>query len=154
MRDKWLFSNGQDLGSLDSTGVVSEHVFDMEQVSATDTSEIVTDDYVEAWFCFSILTCTQTSGDEGIDVELRECDNADMTTGTPRYLGVIKLIEAELVAGNKFAIKVSKAMTQRYLGAWYKAINSSLNLATTIDCWIHTGPLTENDAIQKIPSRS
>lgn len=150
MRDKYVFSNGQDLGSLDSTGVVSEHVFDME-LDALSGNTIIENDQVEGWFCFKILTTTNTGGNDGLDIELRESDAAAMTT--PRYLGTIKLLQAELVAGAVYAIKVQKQLALKFLGAWFKAINTSLNGVTTVDCFIHTGPLSPNDSIQKVPGR-
>lgn len=152
MRENFMFSNGQDLGSLASSGVVCTNPFDLE-LDTLAGNTIIENDQIEAWFCVKILTCTQASGDSGLDIELRENDNADMTTGTPRYLGIIRLIEAELVAGNVYSIKVHKQLSMSFLGAWYKAVNESLDGATTIDCWMHTGPMSPNDSIQKVPSR-
>ena len=152
MREKYLFSDGQDLGSLDSTGVVSTNVLDLE-LDALAGNTIIENDQITGWFCFKILATTNTGGGEGLDIELRENDNSDMTTGTPRYLGTIKLVQAEIAAGNVYAIKVLKSLTMKFLGTWYKAVNSSLNGATTVDCWMHTGPMSPNEAIQKVPSR-
>jgi hypothetical protein len=151
MRDKFVFSDSQNLGSLDSTGVVSTNVFDME-TEKSGGSTIITDDQVEAYLNFVILSTTNTGGDNGLDIELRANDNSDMTTGTPEYLGTIKLLQSELVAGAKISIKVLKSLSQQYLGAWFKAVNASMNGATYVDCWMSPYPLSENDAIQKVPS--
>jgi len=138
MRDKFIFSDGQDLGSLASTGVKSTDWYDLEYDDAGVL--IKADMMVECWVHISILTCTQTSGNEGLHIWVVESDATALTT--PRYLGGIWLLEAEMVAGNKYNIGISKQCTLRYMGIWYAAASTTMNLATTVDAWMDDSPIT------------
>lgn len=145
MRDKFQFSDGQDLGALASSGVKSTDWWNLEQ-------DVTVDQYIEGWIHIIILTCTQDSGDSGLDILLASSDNTDLTTGA-QYLGGIRLIETELVAGNQFCFGVAKGALNTYLGMWYAAVSESLNNATTLDAYFQSGPLTSPGAeIQKRPS--
>lgn len=145
MRDKFVFSNGQDLGSLNTTGVISDYYWDLEE-------DVTVDQYIEGWINIIILTCTQTSGNEGIDIRLQNSDNTDCDTSA-RHLGGIRLVEAELVAGNQFSFGFAKGSLLKYVGMWYEAVSSTLNLATTLDVWFALGPITSPGAeIQKRPT--
>jgi len=138
MRDKFDFCNGQDLGSLANTGVKSENYYDLEY---DDNGVLIKADMmVECWVHFNILTCTQTSANEGLIIWVVESAATALTT--PRYLGGITLLEAELVAGNMYSIGVSKQCTLRYMGLWMAAHTSSLDNATTIDAWMDGSPST------------
>lgn len=151
MRDQQVFSNGQDLSTLDSTGVVSTNVFDME-LTGSGGDTIIEDDQVVGWMIFLILATTNTAGDEGMDIALRGSDNANMSA-SPEYFGSIQILQAEIVAGAAYCVKVTKSMTKKFLGAWFKATSTSLDGATTVDCFMHIAAETPNDAIQKLPSR-
>lgn len=145
MRDKFIFSNGQDLGSLNSTGVKSTDWWDLEEDASVDQ-------YLEGWIHFIILTCTQTSGDSGLEILLATSDNTDLTTSA-QWLAGLKLTEAELVAGNEFCFGFAKGNLKTYVGMWYQAVNESLDGATTIDAYFALGPLTSpGNEIQKRPS--
>jgi len=138
MRDKFIFSNAQDLGSLANTGVKSTDWYDLEY----DDSDVLikADMMVECWVHINILTCTQTSGNEGLFIWVVESAATALTS--PRHLGGILLLEAELVAGNMYNIGVSKQCTLRYMGIWYQAHTSTMNNATTIDAWMDDSPST------------
>ena len=151
MRDKYVFSNGQALSTLDSTGVVSSNVFDME-LDASGGNTILTDDQVEVFFNVQVLSSTNTAGDEGMDVELRMGDNSDMTTGGV-VIASMHLAQADIAAGTIRSIKVLKSLAYKFLGAWFKATNTSLDNATGVDCWLSDVPDgSPNDSIQKVPS--
>lgn len=145
MRDKFMFSNAQDLGSLASSGVKSTDWWDLEEDASVDQ-------YVEGWIHILILTCTQTSGDSGLDCLLVSSDSTNLSS-TPTFLGGIRIIETELVAGNKFCFGFAKGALKTYLGMWYAAVSETLDNATTIDAFFTTGPLTSPGAeIQKRPT--
>jgi len=151
MRDRWLFSNGQDLSTLASSGVISTDVFDLELDAASNSNTIIEDDFIEGYLNFQILASTNTGAAEGLEISLIASDAAGGTT--PEYLGVIRLLQAEIAAGIKRSIKVSKQLSKKFLGVWYAAVDNALDNATTVDCWFSSVPIADNEDIQKIPSR-
>ena len=147
-----VFSDAQALTTLDSTGEVSDNVFDMEIDS--DSNAIITNDQVVGVLNITIPALAgQIAGDEGLTIQLLSNDNADMTTGTEVELGTAHASQAELVAGCVKNIEVTKAMTQKFLGVWYKATSTTLTTGQTVDAHWSIAPLTENDKLQKVPSR-
>lgn len=152
MREKEIFSNGQALGALDSTGVVSTNVFDLE-LDGAGGNTIIENDQIEVVLNVKILSTTNTSGTQGLDVVLRGSDNANMST-TPEQLGAIHFTQGEIVAGAIRSIKVLKTLATKFLGVFFLATNTSLDNLTSVDCWI--SPLPDgspNEDIQKVPSR-
>jgi len=149
MYDKFIFSNSQALATLDSTGVISSNYLDMEY----DDSNVLikADQMVECWLNVLIVATTNTGGDEGMMFQLIA---SDATAGTsPEYLGIIRLLQAEIVAGYKFSIGVSKKCTKRYLSVWNIAVNTSLNGATAVDSQISVAPWSSpNKRIQQKPA--
>jgi len=151
MREKDIFSDGQALGALNSTGVVCTNPFDMELDGAAG-NVILTDDQIEAVLNVAVLSSTNAAGTQGMDVEIRSSDNNDMTTGAI-VLASLHLTKAEIVAGTRKSIKVLASLTQKFLGVWYKATDTSLDNLTSVDCWLSAVPDgSPNEDIQKIPS--
>jgi hypothetical protein len=142
MLEKFRFSNGQDLAALDSTGVISTNIWDIEE-------NAVTDGQLTGWINGRILATTNTGGDEGLEIEVRTSDATN--GGSPRYLGGIKLLQAEIVAGKRFSIGINKAALLKYIMIWYKAVNTSLDNATTVDVDFEMQQQSELN-IQKKPS--
>lgn len=139
MRDKFVFSDGQDLSACDSTGKISTNWYDLEY----DDSDVLikTAMMVECWLHIHILTCTQTLANEGWIARLIE--SASTNGSSPRYLGGIILLEAEMVAGNHYCIGVSKQCTLRYLSVWYAAFSTAVaDGVFTVDAWIDDSPST------------
>jgi len=143
MRDAFEFSNAQALATLDSTGVVSTNIWDLEE-------DAVTDGQVYGWLNVKILSTTNTGGDSGLYIELRSADNTNMST-TPIYLGAALLTQAEIVAGAVVSIGVRKSNCEKYIGVWYKTVSESLTGATAVDAWFSQAPAGEL-RIQKKPS--
>ena len=138
MQDKFVFSDSQALGALDGTGVISTHYFDLEYDEADNL--IKADQMIHCWLNVILTSIASTGADEGMYIKLIE---SDATAGTtPSYLGVIQLLEAEMVTGNMFSIGVSKQLTKRYLSVWYMAHTSALTGANAVDAWIAEGPIT------------
>lgn len=138
MQDKFLFSDAQALSTLDSTGVKSTDIFDMEYDAAGNL--ITADQYIHCWLNVILTSIASTSADEGMYIKLVE--SAAVALTSPRYIGSIQLLEAEMVTGNMYSIGVCKQLTLRYVGVWYMAHTSSLDGANAVDAWISEGPLT------------
>jgi hypothetical protein len=146
-------SNAQVLGALDSTGIVSTNVFDME-LDGSGGETIIEDDQLVGILNITIPpNAAQVAGDEGMDIILYSNDNADMTTGVEVLLGQTHVSQAELIAGCVKNIEVIKSLTQKFVGAWYKATSTTLTTGQLADAHFSIAPLTENGKLQKVPSR-
>lgn len=155
MRDKWFFADAQDLSALDSTGVIaSNHVFDLE-LSKSGGETIIQDDFIDCWIDGIILAAPTTqAGAEGLIITAYANDNADLTTGTRVELARYVMIESDIRAGKKFSFHVYRQLTAKFFGVWFAAHTTTLTTSTTtVDCWMHHGPVGENEDIQKVPSR-
>ena len=128
MRDKFIFSDAQALSTLDSTGVVSTNVFDME-LDASGGNTIITNDQVDAYLNVLVTAVpTTNAAAEGYDVQLRQGDNSDMTTGAI-ILASIHLEQGDIqaTAGKKFSIRVNaRIMSTKFLGVWHVATSTSM----------------------------
>jgi hypothetical protein len=154
MREKWVYSNSQALGALDSTGIVSTNVHDLE-LDASGGNTIIQDDFIDAWVNILITAAPATqAGVEGLNIRVLANDNADLTTGTEVVLASVDVIVGDIVAGTKVPIRVYKQLTAKFLGVWYRAVSTGLTTGVTVDAWDHTAPVGENEDIQKVPSRS
>jgi len=130
--EKFRFSNGQDLASLDSTGSVSDNYWDLEQNAATDMN-------LFGWLHVLILTSTNTGGDEGLDIQVRSADATNLST-TPIVHGALQLTQSQIAAGGHYVIGIHAHACERYAGVWYKAVSTALDNATTVDAWWEDGP--------------
>ncbi len=146
-------SNAQALGALTSTGVVSTNVFDMELTKAAGDT-IIENDQLAAILNLTFPPNANQVITTGLYVDLLSNDNADMTSGTEVILGTVFVSMAELAAGCVKNIQVLKTLTQKFVGAWYKAQSTTITTGNTVDAHFCIAPLTENDKIQKVPSRS
>ena len=146
------FSNAQALGAIDSTGEVSDNVFDME-LSKSGGDTILTNDQLKAIVNLTFPPNANQIVATGLYVDLLSNDNADMTTGDEVILGTVFVSMAELVAGCVKNIEVLATLTQKFVGLWYKAASTTITTGNTVDAHFSIAPLTENDAIQKVPSR-
>lgn len=148
-----VFSDAQTLGALDSTGEVSDNVFNMEEES-DGGAVIIEDDQLVGVLNITIPPLAgQVAGDEGMDIGILSNDNADMATGVELSLGSAHATQAELVAGCVKNIEVIIPLTQRFVGVWYKATSTTLTTGQLVDAHFSIAPLTENDKLQKVPSR-
>ena len=153
MRDAFEFSNAQALSTLDSTGVVSTSVWDLEYSNSSVLNQ--TDMQVVGWLNVKILSTTNTGGDSGMYIHFRSDDTAALShahsTADETTLGSLFIKKSELVAGATFSLGVCKANLGRYLGLWYEVVSESLTGATAVDAWFSEQPQTEL-RIQKKPS--
>ncbi len=132
MEDKFVFADGQALSTLNSTGVVSTNIWDIEEDAHVDGQ-------VFGWMNVLILSTTNTGGDSGLLFEFRSSDNTNMST-TELYLGIIQIAQSEIVAGRHFSIGVKKSQLKKYVSGWFRAVSQSLDNATGIDCWFSLMP--------------
>lgn len=156
MRDKFLFSDAQDLSALDSTGEISDSIWDLEE-------DGVTDDQVMGWINILVTAADATlAGDEGVWIEVRTEDETNLnwdsaTAGQigsdsdQHCLGAILLRADELVAGAAFSFGICKAKLGKYLGLWYRAASTSVNDTLNVDAWFSEQPISVT-GIQKRPS--
>jgi len=147
----FMFSNAQALGALTSTGVVSTNVLDMELTkSGGDT--ILTDDQLVG-VCNIVLppNADQVGGASGMNIYLRSCDNANMTSSCID-LGSCFVSAAELLAGCVKNIAVCVPLTQKFVGLFYDPASETITTGNTVDAHMTFAPITLNDAIQKVPS--
>ena len=144
MIDKFQFSDNQDFVDPDSTGEISDSIWDLEESG-------VVDGFVSGFLNVRVNSATISGLTQGLDIELRSSDAEAGTT--PQYLGVIKLLPAEVVAGNQFSIGVNKAVLHKYLCAWVKAVNTANTGTIYLEIWFADTPVTAPRInIQKKPS--
>lgn len=138
MFDKFRFNDagGQALSTLDITGVVSDNIWDLEEGVAVDQQ-------ILGWINGIILSSSNSSGGaEGLVIMMRSSD-VDTLATTPLYLGGIRLTQAEIVAGHRFSFGINKMLLKKYAAIWYNAFSSSLDGATSVDCWFSEQPHAE-----------
>lgn len=146
-----VFSDAQALGALTSTGVVSTNVFDME-LDGSGGNTIIEDDQLVGILNITIAPLAAQTAAEGMTIYLRSGDNSDMTTSAIN-LGSVFVSLTELVAGCVKNIEVIKSLTQKFVGLFYDPESSTLITGQLVDAHFSIAPLTENDKIQKVPSR-
>jgi hypothetical protein len=133
MFDDYQFSDGQALSTLNSTGVVSSNIWDLEE-------NVSTDQLVFGWINGIILSSTNSAGGtEGLWIEARSADSTNLST-TPLWHGAIKLRLDEIVTGHRFSFGVYAPVCEKYFGLWYRADTTSLSGATSVDAWFSLQP--------------
>lgn len=149
MKDKLLeLSDAQALGALTSTGVVSAYVPDME-LDASGGSTIIENDQLVCWLnLIFAANSAQVGGTEGMNIYLRSCDNANMTSSSID-LAMVWVSATELTAGCKRSIKVCHSLTQKFVGLFYDPVSTTLTTGNTVDAWLSDRPISENEDIQK-----
>lgn len=150
MKD-FAFSDAQALGALTKDGVVSTNVFDME-LDASGGNTIITDDQLVGTLNLIFpANANQVGGTEGMNIYLRSCDNADMTTSSID-LAVLWVSATELTTGCVKNVTVCTPLTQKFVGLFYDPVTTALTNGNTVDAWFDIAPSTVNDSIQKVPS--
>ena len=153
MYDKsFEFSNAQALSTLDSTGVVSANVWDLEN-RASGAAMGQTDMMVYGWVNFIILSSANTTG-TNFRLTLVSSSTAALT-GTLKYLGGTELLIPQIITGFKGSFGVCRHKCEQYLGMWYKAATTLVG-ANNIDCWFSDSPITSPSDVgnQKKPNTS
>ena len=143
MREKFVFSDGQSLSNVDSTGVISTNIMDLEE-------DVTVDQQVLGWLNICFRSAVVSGLTEGMYIDFRTSDATN--GGTPTYLGVIQLLAAEVVAGAKFSIGVCKASLKKYLSVWYRAHTTANTGAIVVDAYFSEQPEGPELRIQKKPT--
>ncbi len=145
MRDRFPFSDGQDLNALSSTGVVSGNIWDLEEDASVDQQLT---GYLNVSFADSNDGATQ-----GMYIEFRTSDNIDIDT-SHEVLAIMFLTDAELTAaaGITFSVGFEKANLKKYAGVFYRPHTTSLASAETlVDAWFSEHPA--DNAVQNLQKR-
>lgn len=150
MRDYGFeFSAPQALSTLDSTGVVSTNVWDLEN-SSSGVAMRQTDMMVHGWVNFIILSSTNATG-TNFRITLVSSSTAALT-GTLKYLGGHELLIPQIITGFRGSFGVHQHSVEQYLGVWYKSA-TTLTGATSIECWFSEHPeQSPDDSSQKRPN--
>lgn len=146
----YAFSDAQALGALTTTGVKSTNVLDME-LDALAGATILTNDQLVGVVNIVIPALAAQAATQGMNIYLRSCDNADMTTSSID-LGTCFVSMAEMVTGCVKNIAVHVPLTQCFVGLFYDPVSTTLTTGQTVDAWFDVLPITENAKIQKMPS--
>lgn len=150
MREKFIFSDGQSFDDEDSTGTISDNIWDLEE-------DVVADQMIEGYLNGVILTYTLTSGGtEGLIIGLRTDDAVSLDTARSATAGYddicMKAILLQyMAAGLAFSIPFICDVTKKYLGAWVKAASTQFTTGVlTLDLWFENTPISKL-GLQKKP---
>ncbi len=162
MREKDQFCNGQAFAGEDSTGTISEKVFNLEEDSAANV--ILRDDEIVGVLNI-LITATDVvvgsdAGTEGMIIELRTDDANSLDTGKDnagagyRVLGAAEIPLNELVKGTRINIGIPGGIVAKeFLGTFTKAVSSTLTGSVSFDQWFtNLADGTENESRQKVPA--
>jgi hypothetical protein len=150
MKD-YCFSDAQALGALTSTGVVSTNVFDMELDASGGNTILTNDQLVGILNLIFPANANQVGGTEGMNILLRSCDNANMTSSCVE-LATLFISATELTTGCVKTVGVCVPLTQCFVGIFYDPVSTTLTTGNTVDAWFDIAPITVNDSSQKVPS--
>lgn len=151
MEDKFVFSDAQDLSAVDSTGVISSNVWDLEE-------DAVADQMVMGWINILICSAATPGCVEGMWFELRTDDDVAVSfaidgteTADEVILGAKWLeLDADMVAGREFCFGVCQHVLGRYMAMWYRAHSTASSGGTlTADVWFSEQPSTRYNVQKK-----
>jgi hypothetical protein len=143
MNDKFQFSDNQTLTNLDSTGVVSTNIWDLEEGAAADQQLV-------GWLNIVINAVSFTGLTEGLNIEMRSADATNLSTTPTNVVGSGIIPAAEVVAGAVFCLGVNKANLERYAGVWYKAISTAATGTINVEAHFSNQPMSAK-RLQKKP---
>lgn len=149
---KYLLSDNQDFANTDSTGEVTDNVFDME--TSDGTVATITDDQMMGWVNISFGTVpaqATIAGTEGLMVSILT-DSAAALTTLPKTIGARSFLPGDIIAGRTYSIPIMCDKLEKYVGGWVKAISTSVVGTIYADIEISDHPVGLNEQIQKVPS--
>lgn len=145
MIDKFQFCDNQTITDVNSTGEVSDNIWDIEEDASVDQQ-------IHGWLNVHIVSAVISGLTQGMEIQLRTSSAAAMAT-SQKYLGVIRLNAAEVATGKRYCIGINRAQLEKYVGVWPLAINTQNTGAIVLEVWFSEHPYTGPDiAIQKKPS--
>jgi len=139
--------------NLDSTGVISDHIWDLEE----DTS---VDQMIEGVLNIVFTAVgSYTGGTEGLIVGLRIDDAVGLATAqdgsTAGFCDIAMkhILKEDIVVGRPFSIPFIHDVCARgkYLGAWFKAHTTTFTngVNITLDAWFEPGPISRHNIQRK-----
>lgn len=145
MIDKFQFCDDQTFTNTDSTGEVSDNIWDLEE-------DVTVDQQIHGWLNVHIISATISGLTQGLEIQLRTSSAAAMAT-SQKYLAVLRLNSAEVAAGKRYCVGVNRAALEKYVGLWALAINTANTGNFHLEAWFSEHPYTGPDInIQKKPS--
>ena len=150
MKDQPLeLSDNQDFANLDSTGEVTDDVFNVEESSSSVA--LLTDDqgigYMNVTFG-TVPAQATIAGTEGLVIQVLT-DSAAALTTLPEICGSISIIPSKIVAGAQFSVPFRMDVLQTYLGGWLKAFSTSVVGTIYADIDFSNTPVSPNESLQK-----
>ena len=152
MRENLLLSDNQDFANTDSTGEVTDNVFNMEANSAAVA--LIADDQGIGYMNVTINVApaqATIAGTQGLVFEVRT-DSAAALTTLPEICGAISVIPSKIVAGAKFSVPFRMDVLQTFLGGWVRAYSTSVTGTIYADIHFSDTPISPNEALQKVPA--
>lgn len=142
------FANGQVLAGLDSTGVVSENQYDLEDINDIT----VADDQAIGGVMVTILSAPAQAtivGTEGMEIQVRTAAGGALTS-LYEILGAISVLPARVVTGAQFFVPIYSDKCQAKLGCWFKAISTSFVGNISVDADFQKEPVCKNESLQRV----
>lgn len=137
MLDKYaaLTNGGQTLTNLDSTGVVSESVLDVETGGVDGGADLL------GWLNIAIRSASFSGGTEGLNFTFMTSDSETFASGNVDLVSSGTIPAAEAVAGKKFSFGfISRGNVLKYVALWAKAITTTFTGTIVFDAWISHQP--------------
>jgi len=128
--EKFRFSNGQTI-AVDSTGVVSSNIWDLEENAATDMN-------LFGWLHVLQLTAITSGGTEGLYIRVQTSDATALST-TPIVHGMLFLTATQMASPGHYVLGIHVQACKRYAGLWIIAHTTTI-VGGTIDAWWEDGP--------------
>ena len=153
MRDKFLFSDAQAFTNLSAAGVISQHIWDLEE-------DVVADQAIQGCLMVQITAASLVTGlTEGIILSLRVDDAVGLATAQNgsnagyKEIASKHILKEEIVAGKVFAIPVYDVISARakYMGFWPKAKTTALTGSVTLEAYFVESVDDSIKRVQKKP---
>jgi len=152
MRENLVLSDNQDFASVNSTGVVTDNVHNVEANSAAVA--LIADDQGIGYMNVTLNTVPAQStivATQGVVFEVRT-DSAAALTTLPEICGAISVIPSKIVAGAKFSVPFRMDVLQTFIGGWVRAYNTAVTGTIYADIHFADTPISPNESLQKVPA--
>ena len=152
MRENLVLSDNQDFASVNSTGVVTDNVHNVEANSAAVA--LIADDQGIGYMNVTLNTVPAQStivATQGVVFEVRT-DSAAALTTLPEICGAISVIPSKIVAGAKFSVPFRMDVLQTFIGGWVRAYNTAVTGTIYADIHFADTPISPIESLQMVPA--
>ena len=152
MRENMLLSDNQDFANTDSTGEVTDNVFNVETDDAA--AALIADDQGIGYMNVTLNTVpaqASIAATEGLIFEVRT-DSAAALTTLHEVCGAISVLPSKLVAGAKFSVPFRMDVLQTFLGGWVRDVSTDVVGTIYADIHFSDTPISNNETLQKVPA--